>query len=76
MLVSDLNQMESIVSADPSLTWEGWDVVKYTNNSNAMYSVDGAFVDGRWVKKKVFPLTENGWNLPNYIGRKNAQVEG
>jgi hypothetical protein len=68
--------MEAIVRNRQDLEWNGWDIVKYSNNSNAMYDVDGVFRNGKWMKKKVFPLTEQGWYLPNTIGRDYAQVEG
>jgi hypothetical protein len=68
--------MEAIVLSRGDLQWDGFNVVKYTNSDNAMYGVDGVFRDGKWMKKKVFPLTEEGWNLPNYFGRAHAQVEG
>ena len=76
MMVNDLNTMEAIVASRNDLCWNGWDVVKYTHNNNAMYSVDGAFRNGKWMKKKVFPLTEKGWDLPSNIGRDHARVEG
>lgn len=75
MLVTSLEEMESIIRSRGDLEWDGYDVVKYTNSSNAMYGVDGVFRNGKWMKKKVFPLTEQGWNLPNTIGRDYAQVE-
>lgn len=76
MLITSLEEMERIVASRDDLSWDGWNVVKYTNSNNAMYGVDGVFRDGKWMKKKVFHLTEQGWNLPNYIGREHAQVEG
>lgn len=76
MLVTSLEEMEDIVRSRGDLSWDGYDVVKYTNSSNAMYGVDGVFRNGKWMKKKVFPLTEQGWHLPNTIGRNHAQVEG
>lgn len=75
MLVTSLEEMEQIVASRDDLVWDGWSVVKYTNSSNAMYSSNGTFYRGKWMKKEVFPLTENGWNLPNSIGRAHAQVE-
>lgn len=75
MLVTDLQQMEQIVLSQSDLEWEGWDVVKYVANPNALFTKDGAFRQGKWMKKKVFPLTEKGWHLPNIIGREYAQVE-
>jgi hypothetical protein len=76
MLVTSLEEMESIVASRDDLEWDGWSVVKYTNSNNAIYSTDGVFHRGKWMKKQVFPLTENGWQLPNSIGRVHAQVEG
>ncbi len=76
MLVVSLEEMEAIVLSRDDLAWEGWNVVKYTKASNAMYSSDGCLRNGVWMKKKVFPLTEDGWYLPNTIGRVHAAVEG
>ena len=76
MLVTKLEHMEEIVESNDDLFWDGWNVVKYTNSRSAMYSVDGVFRNGKWMKKKVFPLTEQGWLLPESLWRSNAQVEG
>jgi hypothetical protein len=76
MLVTSLEEMELIVRSRDDLSWDGWNVVKHTSSSNAMYAKDGQFKDSKWMKKKVFPLTESGWELPNTIGRDYAQVEG
>lgn len=76
MLVTSLDEMEQIVASRGDLEWDGWNVVKYTKSSNAMYSTDGCFHRGMWMKKKVFPATQDGWYLPNTIGRVDAQVEG
>jgi len=75
MLVTDLQKMEQIVLSRSDLEWEGWNVVRYTENSNALFTKDGAFRHGKWMKKKVFPLTEKGWHLPKTNGREYAQVE-
>lgn len=75
MLVKDLNEMESIVESSPNLDWVGWDVVKYTKNHSAIYSTDGVYRHGEWFKKKVYPLTEQGWILPNSFRRSDAGVE-
>lgn len=75
MLVNDLNKMENIVNSSHELEWDGWDVVKYTPSNNAMFAKDGVYKNGQWYKKKVFPLTENGWSLPDRIGKMNASVE-
>lgn len=76
MLVTTLEEMEQIVASREDLEWNGWDIVKYSKSNNAMYSTDGCFHRGQWMKKQTFPLTEDGWYLPNSIGRAYAQVEG
>lgn len=76
MLVVNQDEMEQIIQSREDLEWDGWDVVKYTNSSNAIYASDGVFHQGRWVRKKVFPITPEGWYLPNTIGRIHARVEG
>jgi hypothetical protein len=75
MLVTDLNSMEDIVASRNDLFWEGWNVIKYTNDKNAMFHKDGVFRNGSWMKKRVFPITENGWSVPNNFGRGHGQVE-
>lgn len=75
MLVNDLNKMEKIVGSSHELEWDGWDVVKYTPSNNAMFAKDGVCKNGKWYKKKVFPLTENGWHLPDRIGKIDASME-
>ena len=76
MLVKTEQEMQSIIDSREDLEWEGWNVVKYTKSNNAMYSSDGVYIRGVWMKKKIFPITEDGWYLPNIIGRVDAQVEG
>ena len=76
MLVNSLDKMERIVSSRTDLAWDGWDVVRYNQGHNAQYATSGVFRDGQWMKKKIFPLTEQGWHLPNNIGSGHAQVEG
>lgn len=75
MFINNLNKMEKIVSISNDLEWDGWNVVRYTPSHSAMFSLDGAYKNGKWFKKKVFPITENGWNLPENIGQRDAQME-
>jgi hypothetical protein len=67
--------MESIVSKRNDLGWDGWNIVKYTTSSSAIFSADGALKDGAWVKRKIFPITENGWEVPKSIGEPHAAME-
>ena len=75
MFITDLNEMEKIVNISRDLEWNGWDVVKYTPANNAMFSKDGVYKNNRWYKKQVFAVTEQGWNIPDSIGKRNAQME-
>jgi hypothetical protein len=60
--------MEQIVDYRPDLEWDGWDVVYYKKKDSAQFDKNGAFRNGSWYKKIVYPVTENGWNIPNYMG--------
>jgi hypothetical protein len=75
MLINSLEKMESIISSSSNLEWDGWDVVKYTPSSNSMFAKDGVYKNGEWQKKKVFPLTSDGWHIPSSIGKINAGME-
>ena len=69
MLVSDLNKMESIVAANPALSWDGWDVVHLRQSNDAMYKTNGAFIDGSWNIKTIYSPNRDGWNIKgNHIG--------
>ena len=65
MLISDLKKMESIVSSNSNLSWDGWNVVHLKKSKDAMYKTNGAFVDGSWYVKTIYKLDSNGWNIKN-----------
>ena len=69
MLVSSLTQMEQIVDGHPDLSWEGWDVVLQRPNSNAQYDVKGVFHNGQWYKRYTYPITTDGWYIPERFVR-------
>ena len=75
MLVNNLEDMERIVLSREDLEWEGWDVVKYTRSSSAMFSAEGILKNGIWCKKKVFPITKDGWFLPNIFRESYETME-
>jgi hypothetical protein len=72
MLITSLEDMENIVASRTDLEWDGWNVVKYTKSSDAMFSRDGIYKNGKWCNKKTFPITEEGWFLPNSLGRQHV----
>ena len=75
MLVTNLEYMESIVAQRPDLEWDGWNIVRYTKSDRAMFSSDGVYKNGMWYKRKTFPITEQGWSVPNSIGRHDEFLE-
>jgi hypothetical protein len=75
MLVSNIEEMERIVSSREDLEWDGWNVIKYTRSHNAMFSTYGILKNGVWCTKKIFPVTENGWVLPNTMRESYEKLE-
>lgn len=70
MKISDLNKMESIVSNNSSLTWDGWNVVYLEKDQDASLKKDAAFINSTWHKKVVFENTGGVWDIPDFILRK------
>lgn len=64
MVITSLDQMESIVKNNSSLSWFGWDVVELKRSPRAWMDPRGAFVKGSWYVKTVFPITQDGWSIP------------
>jgi hypothetical protein len=69
MLISNLQKMEEIVLGNPQLDWEGWDVVMYKKNHSAQFNVNGVYKDGDWYNKYTYPITEDGWSIPERLVR-------
>lgn len=69
MIINSLEQMENIVKRNRQLSWDGWDVVKLQPRPGAWSSPSAAFVKGKWYQKSVYPVTELGWSIPDYIVR-------
>ena len=77
MNITTLEQMESIVSSNKNLFWDGWDVVNYTRSEKARTSKYGKFINGNWYLTKVFKLEKSGWNIPDrIIGNAQTKIEG
>jgi hypothetical protein len=72
MLVANLEQMENIVDSRKDLEWDGWDVVKYKSSPASQFNKSGAFRNGRWYAKSIFPITESGWSIPNNLVGENV----
>jgi hypothetical protein len=65
MKISSLEKMETIVSKNRALSWEGWNVVELIKLPTAWSKRNGAFVNGSWFIKTTFPVSEDGWSIPN-----------
>ena len=71
MFITSLSQMEEFVNSRSDLEWDGWDVVRYKKNNNAQFHKNGIYRNGSWYDRTVFPLNNNGWSLPNMMGKIN-----
>lgn len=70
MKISDLQKMESIVNSNPSLKWDGWNVVFLEEDRDANLKKNAAFVDSKWHKRIVFENNGGVWDIPDSILRK------
>ena len=64
MLISDLDQMESIVSKSKSLSWDGWNVVELIKSASALKKTNGVYLNGSWFTKNVYSVDRDGWRIP------------
>lgn len=67
MFITSLSEMEQLVDCRSDLYWDGWDVVRYKKNTSAQFEKNGVFRNGEWYNKTVFPLTSNGWSMPERL---------
>lgn len=65
MIISSLEQMESIVQNNNSLSWDGWDVVELTKSPSAWTKPNGAFINNSWYFKNTFTIDRDGWSIPD-----------
>lgn len=70
MLVKELNKMESIVSKNKQLSWDGWDVVHRYQSDRAWSSTNGVFVNNKWYMEKRYAPSRNGWDIPDKYAQK------
>ena len=63
--VNSLEKMETIVSKNSNLSWDGWDVVEMIKSDKAFTSKYGALKNNAWHLKKIYVLFRNGWEIPD-----------
>ena len=69
MIIKNLEQMEKIVSKNNNLSWVGWNVVDCKRSDGARTSPDGVRVNGLWYLQRIYPVTRQGWDIPNKYKR-------
>lgn len=73
MLISSLEQMETIVKKNKGLIWDGWTVVHFYPSEKAKTSKFGGRIKGKWCMIRRFEVTEKGWDIPSkFLGRSNG----
>ena len=69
MIVKSLEQMEKIVGRNNTLSWVGWDVVDRKRSDGARTAINGVRVNGVWYLQRIYPVTRNGWSIPDKYKR-------
>ena len=70
MLIKKLEEAEQIVKSNKDLRWAGWDIISREITINGFSHKSGSFINNRWGIDRRYPITENGWYLPNNLGVK------
>lgn len=74
MKITSLEEMESIVSKNNSLFWDGWTVVSKYKSDKAKTSKYGIFINNSWYMTKRFEPDRNGWDIPERLIPGYAQT--
>ncbi len=64
MYIKSLEQMETIVNNNKSLSWDGWTVVSKYKSDKGRTSKYGSYDGKYWYINKRFSPDVNGWNIP------------
>ena len=66
----DYDKAHSIVNSNKNLFWDGWDIIEYRYNPDAIYSNDARFINGKWAFVKTYKPNANGWKVPDKYGNR------
>lgn len=69
MKVTSLEQMETIVSKNKFLHWDGWTVVNSFQSNTGWLKPNGAYRNGKWYLETRFEVEADGWDIPNKFVR-------
>ena len=67
MILTDYTEAAEFVRNNKGWLWDGWSIVKETQNDYAEYLASGRFdrPTGKWYQRDVFPLDADGWVIPD-----------
>jgi hypothetical protein len=74
MIIDNLEQMESIVSNNKDLYWDGWSVVNRYRSDKAKTSKYGVYFKNNWYMSRRFVPNRNGWDIPERFVIGHAQT--
>lgn len=63
-IISSLDVMESIVTNNRQLSWDGWTVVETFPSEKAYFSKFGIYKNNKWQMRKIFTPSDKGWEIP------------
>jgi hypothetical protein len=73
MLIKSLENMETIVENNKSLSWDGWTVVELKKSDMAWMKPNAKFINDEWYTANRFDADSDGWNIPASLVKKNAK---
>lgn len=65
MKINTLKKAEELVSSNPFLSWDGWDINYTYQDSSGYFKKEGIYKDNKWHIKEVYKYTNGGWNIPD-----------
>jgi hypothetical protein len=65
--IKSLEEMETIVQNNKSLSWSGWDVIQKVRTDKGRTSVNGKLIKGKWHIVNKIKLDRQGWHIPEKL---------
>lgn len=53
-----------IVDNNKNLLWNGWDIVEFRKNPEAIYNKNAMFINGTWCSVNIYKPGKDGWKVP------------
>lgn len=64
VLVDDYDIAHKVVNRSNNLFWDGWTIVEFKPNQDAVTYKNAMFRKGKWGITKKFEPTRDGWMVP------------